>query len=352
MKKLILKYLPFLDIPLTPFVYLAALLLRAVRSAGVQKMPCCRNAFMNVGVFPICDHYYEPKFDNRDPTPAYSTDRNLPGIDWNVDEQLEILSGFSFTDELRNIPQKKQDTLGFHFNNGAFESGDAEYWYQMIRKFKPKRIFEIGSGNSTLMARRAIDRNCEENPEYQCKHICIEPYEMPWLEQTGAVVVRKRIENVDFSLFAELAENDILFIDSSHVIRPQGDVLFEYLEVFPRLNEGVIVHLHDIFSPKNYLEEWLVDDVKFWNEQYLLEAFLSYNSKWRILGAVNYLKHHHFERLKSVAPYLTPDREPGSFYVQKAVKYQVSGEKRNRGLGSVRLADHTGLERHERAAFH
>ena len=83
------------------------------------------------------------------------------------------------------------------------------------------------------------------------------------------------------------------------------------------LNTGVIVHVHDIFSPRNYLKQWLEDDVRFWNEQYLLEAFLTDNTRWRIIGALNYLHHHHYDRLKSVAPFLAPEREPGSFYIQK-----------------------------------
>ena len=119
------------------------------------------------------------------------------------------------------------------------------------------------------------------------------------------------------SFFSQLEENDILFIDSSHVIRPQGDVVFEYLQILPSLNKGVIVHVHDIFSPKNYPEFWLEGMVRLFNEQYLLEAFLSHNSSWEILAALNYLHHNHYEKLKSVARFLTPDREPGSFYIQK-----------------------------------
>jgi hypothetical protein len=61
----------------------------------------------------------------------------------------------------------------------------------------------------------------------------------------------------------------------------------------------------------------LVDKAVFWNEQYLLEAFLSQNDKWKITGALNYLHHNHYEELKSVAPFLTPDREPSSFYIQR-----------------------------------
>jgi hypothetical protein len=215
------------------------------------------------------------------------------------------------------MPQLLNVTTKFYLNNGAFESGDAEYWYQLIRTIKPRRIFEIGSGNSTLMAIKAIDRNYDDDPHYKCEHICIEPYEMPWLEEAGVSVVRKKVEDVELSFFSKLQDNDILFIDSSHIIRPQGDVLFEYLELLPSLNKGVIVHVHDIFSPKNYLKQWLIDEVRFWNEQYLLEAFLLHNSSWTIVGALNYLHHNHYEKLKSVAPFLTPEREPGSFYIQK-----------------------------------
>ena len=305
------------DIIFIPFVYPAAWLMKIIRKAGVHRLPNCRNIFMNVGVFPIWIHYFEPQFDNRDANPDFSQDRNLPGIDWNVHGQLELLESFTFSQELTDIPQEKQESLDFYLNNGSFETGDAEFWYQIIRKIKPKRIFEVGSGNSTLMAINAIIKNQDQDPNYLCEHVCIEPYEMPWLEDSGVSVVRRKVEDVELSFFSQLQENDILFIDSTHIIRPQGDVLFEYLEVLPSLNKGVIVHVHDIFSPKNYLKQWLQDEVKFWNEQYLLEAFLTHNSSWKILGALNYLHHNHFQKLKSVAPFLYPEEEPGSFYIQK-----------------------------------
>jgi hypothetical protein len=317
MEKLILGLLPIKDLLMTPFVYLAAWLLKKVRYTGVKNLPHCKNALMKIGVFPICDNYYEPQFNNQKTKQALSQDRPLPGIDWNISEQLKILNMFLCSQELVDIPKEKSSTLDFYLNNGTFVSGDAEYWYQLIRSIKPRKIFEVGSGNSTLMAIKAIRKNCEQDLNYNCNHVCIEPYEIPWLEETGVSVVRKKVEDVELDFFSKLEENDILFIDSSHVIRPQGDVLFEYLELLPTLNKGVIVHIHDIFSPKNYLREWLEDEVRFWNEQYLLEAFLSHNSTWKIIGALNYLHHNHYEKLKSVAPFLTPDREPGSFYIQR-----------------------------------
>lgn len=317
MKKFIKQVIPFTDIFLVPIVFLSAWLLKNIRKAGIQRLPLCKKTLLSVGVFPIRNHYYEPQFDFREVNHSFSKERNLPGINWNIQEQLDFLGELTFSVELENIPTKKTDDLQFHLNNGAFESGDAEYWYQLIRLKKPKKIFEVGSGNSTLMAINAIQKNEKENPDYKCKHICIEPYEMPWLEKTGVSVIRKKVEDIDVSFFSELEDGDILFIDSSHIIRPEGDVLFEYLQLLPVLKKGVIVHVHDIFSPRNYLTEWLNSDVRFWNEQYLLEAFLSHNDSWKIIGSLNYLHHNYYERLKQTCPFLAPEREPGSFYIQK-----------------------------------
>jgi hypothetical protein len=317
MKKLIIRLLPIADWIFLPFVCVAAWLMKIVRRAGVKNLPNCRNALIKIGIFPVADHYYEPQFDHRCPRSDFSQDRALPGIDWNVDGQLTTVERLSFSEELANTPIVKTGDLQFYLNNGSFESGDAEFWYQVIRAYKPKRIFEIGSGNSTLMAIRAIAKNREHDPAYSCEHVCVEPFEMPWLEESGVSVIRSKVETLEPSYFSRLQENDVLFIDSSHIIRPQGDVLFEYLELLPSLNKGVIVHIHDIFSPKNYPKEWLQDQVRFWNEQYLLEAFLSHNKDWEILAALNFLHHNHFEKLQSVAPFLTPEREPGSFYMIK-----------------------------------
>ena len=311
------RLLPLVDVAVAPIVYPAAWLLGKVRAVGVEHMPRCKRALLRMGVFPIRNHYYEPQFDLTKIKRPLAQERPLPGIDWNVEEQMTLLHALSYADELADTPFDKPDDLSFYLNNGSFESGDAEFWYQLIRLKKPRRIFEVGSGNSTLAAMQAIRRNQNEDVAYACKHVCVEPYEMPWLEQTTSSVVRKRVEELDVTFFSELEEDDVLFIDSSHIIRPEGDVLFEYLELLPALNKGVIVHLHDIFSPRNYPEEWLVDQVRFWNEQYLLEAFLTHNSSWAIIASLNYLHHHHYESLKSVAPFLTEDREPGSFYIQK-----------------------------------
>jgi hypothetical protein len=305
------------DIVFWPFVWPAGLLLKTVRRIGLNRLPLCRAALLRLGVLPLRNHYYEPFFNPSELGRPVEEERALPGIDWNVEGQLSFLRSLTYAGELGFMTQARSGSFEFKLDNGSFESGDAEYLYQVVRRVKPKRVFEIGSGNSTLVVRHAIAKNREEDAGYQCQHVCIEPFEAPWLEKTGVTVVRKRVEDTDPSLFQELEADDLLFIDSSHVIRPQGDVIVEYLQILPLLRAGVIVHVHDIFSPRDYPREWLVERISLWNEQYLLEAFLTGNSSWSIVGALNLLKHRHYEALRAACPHLTPDREPGSFYMRK-----------------------------------
>lgn len=300
-----------------PFTIASAVLFLIIRRLGIRRMIWSKKIFMKMGVFPIRDHYYEPLFNPRHLRVSLRDDRILPGIDFNIREQLDTLEKFSFNQELKKIAVEKTSHLEFYYQNPSIGFGDSEYLYNMIRLFKPKKIIEIGSGNSTLMAIEAIRQNQKENPNYFCEHVCIEPYEAAWLEKLGPKIIRKKVENVDKQLFSRLEANDILFIDSSHVIRPQGDVLFECLEILPILKPGVLVHIHDILTPKDYLDEWVLEDVKLWNEQYLIEAFLTFNSEYRIIGALNYLKHNYFKELAAKCPILANarDEEPCSLWL-------------------------------------
>ena len=274
----------------------------------MSSMPRSHAALCRAGVFPIMDHYYEPLFNTTTLKNTEAT-RPLPAIDFNSSGQIELLKSFHDLEGLESGP----DGFGPNIN---FWSGDAELWFHVIRHFKPRRIFEIGSGHSTRMAFRALSRNRAEDPSYSCDHVCIEPFEMKWLEETGVHVIRQKLEEVDLSFFEQLCLNDILFIDSSHMIRPQGDVLVEYLQILPRLARGVVVHIHDIFTPRDYPRHFL-DLPRFWNEQYLLEAFLCHNNSWEVLLAANMMQHQEYELMRSKCIWLTPDSEPGSFYMRR-----------------------------------
>jgi predicted O-methyltransferase YrrM len=320
LRKFFKPVFPLLDIILSPLTFLASVLLFAIRKMRIANMPVSKWIFIKVGVFPITNHYYEPLFDDRHLKLPLDRDRFLPGINWNDLEQLNLLSRFQFENDLVAMPfEKESDELSFYYNNPSLGPGDAEYLYCMVRHFMPSRIIEIGSGYSTLMVQRAISDTRLLNPDYITEQICIEPYEMPWLEKTGVRVIRQLVEEVGLELFKSLGENDILFIDSSHMVRPQGDVLFEFLEILPTLQKGVIIHVHDIFSPKDYTKQHLVEDVMFWNEQYILEAFLTCNREFKIIGALNYLKTHYPLEIYAKLPVLKKMKEhvPGSFWMRK-----------------------------------
>jgi hypothetical protein len=312
--------LPLIDLALAPIAITASLLMRLMRQIPPRRLPRTVKAFRKLGVFPIVDHYYEPLFNPAHLRHSLSLDRDLPGLDWNISEQLDLLTKFNFNEELLAFPLNYERDFQFFYNNNFFESGDAEFLYNIIRYFAPRRIFEIGSGQSTLLAASAIQANRRCDANYRCRHVCVEPYENKWLHQLNIELVRSPVERLDKSFFDKLEENDILFIDSSHMIRPQGDVLFEFLEILPTLKSGVLVHIHDIFSPKDYLHEWIYEDVRFWNEQYLLEAFLSFNAQFKIMGSLNFLKHHYPEALAVACPVLRKQmdfREPGSFWIRR-----------------------------------
>ncbi|MBK9737009.1 MAG: class I SAM-dependent methyltransferase [Saprospiraceae bacterium] len=224
-----------------------------MRERKFESLPFSKSVMFNIGVYPIIDHYYEPMFNPKYLYRSLRLKRNLPGINLNVESQLKLLSKFKFSEELIGFPiEKLNDEIEFCYKDGPFPPADAEYLYNMIRVFKPGKIIEIGSGHSTLMAKNAIKKNIIEDSDYTCKHICIEPYESDWLRKINVEIVKERVEKIDISFFEKLEANDILFIDSSHIIRPQGDVLFEYLEILPILKSGVLVHIHDIFTPEDY----------------------------------------------------------------------------------------------------
>ena len=283
------------------------------------RMPRTVRTASAAGVAVIAHHYYSPAMTAGDLRHDLRDVRPLLGLTLDLDRHRAFLAGLDFAEELRALPMTPPSEAEFGFANNFFSAGDAEILYGVIRRDRPRRIYEIGSGRSTLVARLAIAANQRADPTYTCDHRCIEPYEVPWLESTGVTVIRERVELVDLALFDALEAGDILFVDSSHVIRPQGDVLREITEIYPRLKPGVLVHIHDIFTPRDYPRRWVVDEMRMWNEQYLLEAFLAYNPHFEIVCALNWLATDHPDLLRDACPVLTErmPKQPGSFWMRR-----------------------------------
>lgn len=288
-------------------------------SSNIENLPRSRAALDKLNIVLQRRSFYRPFITRADLRRSLRDARNLPGIRLDRERQLQELRSLAFAAELTDLPQTPPNEISFGYRNGHYGEGDAEILYAMIRKYKPRRLIEIGSGHSTKIAAMATRRNAEGDPGYSCDHVCIEPYKNAWLEQLGVNVIREKVETLGLDLFQRLEPNDILFIDSSHVIRPQGDVLFEYLEILPVLTPGVIVHVHDIFTPFDYHESWIFDRQLVWNEQYLLEAFLSGNTFYEILLSTNWLSRTETETMKEMLPGFRnyPYTEPSSFWIRR-----------------------------------
>lgn len=270
-------------------------------------------------------HFYYPIPNTKDLKDiSWSKNSELISIPLNDETQLKLLSLFKsqFEGEYNNLPLKKTSLeYKYYINNNSFESGDAEILYSMIRNFKPKKIIEIGSGYSTFLSIQAVQKNKSENKNYDCDFISIEPYPNEILKKGFpglSDLIDKKVQDVPLAIFSELNENDILFIDSSHVLKTGGDVQYEYLEILPRLKKGVIVHIHDIFLPAEYPKEWIFNEHRFWTEQYLLQAFLTFNESFKVLWAGQYMHLNFPEKLEEAfKSYNRKERNPGSFWIKK-----------------------------------
>ena len=274
-----------------------------------KVMPHCLHSGKFHEIFPVWErhgfhvtplHFYQPIPDTRSlPETLWERPSDLVGIEMNDAMQLDLLRNHfpKFRHEYDQFPTEPTGTAGrFHFNNGLFDGTDALVAYCMIRHFQPRLIIEVGSGFSSLVAAEAIAKN--DNSAL----ICIEPFPLDFLRQGFAglhSLIEKKVEDIGLEFFSQLASGDILFIDSSHTVKIGGDVNYLFLEVLPRLKPGVIVHVHDIFLPFEYRRDWVMEEFRFWSEQYLLQAFLSFNSEFEVLMANSYVAHRYMKDLKA-----------------------------------------------------
>jgi hypothetical protein len=262
-------------------------------------------------------HFYEPIPDTQSLNEKHwERTPELVGIEMNDATQLHLLSDVFpvFRKEYEQFPIESSGALNlFYLNNGRFEGIDPMIAYGVVRHFKPHLIIEVGGGYSTLLLAQAARENGNT------KLLSIEPYPEDFLNQAPAgatTVLSKKVEDIELSFFSRLEADDCLFIDSSHVVRTGGDVNFLFLEVLPRLKPGVIVHVHDIFLPLDYPQDWVTELRRFWTEQYLLQAFLTFNSEFEVLVSSGYLKTYHLEELKAVFPACEP-WQGGSFWMRR-----------------------------------
>lgn len=193
-------------------------------------------------------------------------------------ENLDFIRTTPFTDDVS--PKNRYNYLG-----GPFPPGDAITLRMIIRHFRPQRIVEVGSGYSTACM---LD-SAEHADIPGVKITCVEPdpSRLKTLlreQDAGALqLIERPVQEVPPDIVDCLEKNDILFIDSTHVMKTGSDVHYEFFHLLPRLNPGVLVHFHDIIWPFEYPDEWIFESNYSWNETYVLRAFLMFNTEFRVV---------------------------------------------------------------------
>ena len=259
--------------------------------------------------FPNYDELKNPKLIERfDLKGVDKLNLGLKDLNWS--ELSAIFKKYIDEWNPSNVDEKHKFTKNPKFNL-TFPEFDAFVLYAFIRHYQPKMIIEIGSGQSTRVMVQAIMKN-----NNGCQLTCIEPYNdsIVALKDLYPInIIKDKLENVDQSIFTQLGKNDLVFIDSTHVLKPFGDVEYEYLYILPNLKDGCIVHIHDIFYPYNYPLLWTVEWKCVLTEQQLLMAFMYGNRHWKCLCANNYMINDKSE----IIPNKLKPPCGGSFWIQK-----------------------------------
>jgi predicted O-methyltransferase YrrM len=214
-----------------------------------------------------------------------------PGIDVRASAQLDLLARLS----AHRWPSSVGPAPAYDPGNDQFPIQDAALLRALLLELRPARMVEVGCGWSTTVTARAL-----ADGGIDCDLTCIEPYPrdfLPSLDQIDALRIEK-VEHTPLSVFTALGAGDVLFIDSSHVAKTGSDVVHLVLEVLPRLADGVVVHVHDIFWPHDYPQGWVRAGFG-WNEQYLLQAYLSGNARAHVLALNHWLAVRHPDAVES-----------------------------------------------------
>jgi len=235
-------------------------------------------------------HYYSPVVDTeqaeRERQRIWPPRPEILGIDFNEPGQRHLFAQCIPLIREYDYPEGGSDTggavPGFYDRNPSFSWLDARFLFAFLRLAKPKRMIEIGSGFSSLLSADVNVRFLNSAMHL----ICVEPYPADFLTSGVSGVtefVAEPVQHVPLELFSLLRAGDVLFIDSSHVSKTGSDVNHIYFEILPRLAPGVFIHIHDIFLPDDYPQEWVIQEGRSWNEQYLLRALLMFTDGFEVV---------------------------------------------------------------------
>jgi hypothetical protein len=264
----------------------------------------------------VLDDYYSPLVDpNRLPPETWARQAPMPGLELDLSRSLALIEGplappIAEFDAPVHAPRRPH---GYYLDNDMYGPMDAHILYAMLRHSPPRRVLELGSGYSTLVIAQALAGNGTPH-----EHVVVDPQPSPLvIALPGVRIERESAATVAEELFGELAARDVLFVDTTHVVKPGGEVTRLVLELLGGLAAGVVVHFHDIYRPFEYPRVFYDRFNVHWQEQYLLQAFLAYNDRFRITCPNHALWRLHRERMLAIFDGLHEGREPSGFWFER-----------------------------------
>lgn len=243
----------------------------------------------------------------------------LAGVELDLDAQIGFIARElgPYLDEFHPPMHATGIRDEFYLRNGSYGRGDADVLYAMLRRLKPARVLELGSGHSTLVIAKAMLANEADGSPGEL--VSYDPFPSTAHEGLAGLTALHplRAQDVPPKRFEQLGDGDVLFVDTTHVVKIGGDVNFIVLDVLPRLAPGVTVHFHDVFLPWEYPKRWVRDRGLYWSEQYLLQAFLALNQQFEVVCALHALARAHPERLADLLPTWEGRPYPGAFWIRR-----------------------------------
>lgn len=260
--------------------------------------------------------FYSPLVDPAALRPEVFTEPDpMPGLELDLDGQLRFIETelLGFVSEFRPPLAAPGDPDGFHLDNPYYGPLDAHLLFAIVRRFAPARVLELGSGFSTLIIERALHAGTP------AVHQVVDPFPSPLLAGLSDPprVHRTSAADLPAAHFAQLRENDVLFIDTSHTVKPGGEVVRLVLEVLADLAPGVLVHFHDIFRPFAYPRVLYERYGVHWQEQYLLQAYLADNPNFEVLVANHALWRLRADAVAGWFPGLRPEMAPSGCWIRR-----------------------------------
>jgi hypothetical protein len=267
-----------------------------------------RRAASALGLQVVLKTFYSPIPALEEITPGtFERVSPLAGIGFDLDAQLRWVGDelAAPMKEFRPVHAGNDASRQYAAGTASYPQLDATVLYGMVRRLRPRRVIELGSGASTLVLSEASRANARDGAPLQLD--VFDPFPSVPDDLPGLGSLRRaRAQDVPLEVLQDLRDGDVLFVDTTHTVKLGSDVNFIVLDVLPTLARGVVVHFHDIFLPHEYPRRWLEDYALYWNEQYLVQAFLAENDKWEILCAISALARRRGDELAALLPPDTP----------------------------------------------